>query len=52
METLPMLDPDPLHSGKWLSFMSEALEINMSMFILSGALKSLYHIPGCGKDAD
>ena len=50
MEALPALDPDPLHSGEQLCLMSEAVEINM--FILRGALKSLYHTQGCGKDAD
>lgn len=49
METLPALDPDPLRSGERLCLVSEAFEINMSMFILRGAL---YHTQGCEKHAD
>ena len=47
-----MLDPDSLHSGERLCLISEALEINMSMLILRGALENVYDTQGSGKHAD
>lgn len=52
METPAALGPDPLRSGEQLCLMSEAVKINMSTFILRGALKSQYHTQGRGKDAE